>query len=85
MTVYYNPFLRLPLSSKQKLVAMLFADGMERKDIGIVLSISEAYVKDILKLVRMKYYNARIDVTTRHLLREQLVIEIILPSHFEKG
>jgi prepilin-type processing-associated H-X9-DG protein len=63
----------LPLSTRERLVAVLFADGHTSAQIARTLALSDSTVKSYLSTVRLKYKNAGRDASDKLHLRDRLV------------
>jgi prepilin-type processing-associated H-X9-DG protein len=63
----------LPLSAREQLVAMLFADGHTTAQIARALGLADNTVRSYLSTVRRKYKNAGRDASHKLQLRDRLV------------
>jgi len=70
--------ISLRLSSRELMVAKLFADGHSADEIGLSLGLSPETVRAYLVHVRLKYKNAGRDASTKLRLRALLIADRLL-------
>ena len=68
----------LPLSTREALVAKLYADDHSAEDIGLVLGLSTETIKSYLRRVRLKYRNDGRTTSNRLQLRACLIEDGLL-------
>lgn len=68
----------LPLSSRELMVAKLFADDHSAEEIGLALGLSPETVRAYLVHVRLKYKNAGRDASNKLRLRALLIADRLL-------